>query len=148
MTSDHDITKTLTEGFIGPINLVDDPVPDVMIKVREKQSTPFPTPEQCKDIKEVNWKAFTSSWLSTSAKNIDIREYIGDYLEPLPEGIKRKPYCEEVSTSLLSLDHLVGVRMRKNLYVASEAGLKEAFQGKDADTIVEPSFRISECSTI
>ena len=25
--------------FIGPINLVDDPIPDIMIKVREKQQT-------------------------------------------------------------------------------------------------------------
>ena len=29
-------------GFIGPINLVDDPIPDVMIKVREKKDTPPP----------------------------------------------------------------------------------------------------------
>ena len=56
-----------------------------MIKVREKVKTPHPNPEQCKDIKDVNWSAFTSSWLSTSAKNIDIREYLGDYLEALPE---------------------------------------------------------------
>ena len=111
----------------------------------------FKISDQCKDIKEINWNAFTSSWLSTSAKNIDIREYLGkskifsptnyvinlkyfwytlgDYLEPLPENLKRKPYCEEVSTSLLSMDHLVGIRMRKHLHVASEAGLREAFQG-------------------
>ena len=43
--------------------------------------------------------------------------------------MKRIPYCDEVPTSLLSMDHLVGVRMRKNLYIASEAGLREAFQG-------------------
>ena len=54
---------------------------------------------------------------------------VGDYLEPLPENLKRKPYCEEVPTSLLSMDHLVGIRMRKHLHVASEAGLREAFQG-------------------
>ena len=74
--------------FVGPINLVDDSIPDIMIKVREKQQTNLPTLEQCKEAKEVNWEAFTSSWLSTSAKNIDIREYLGDYLEPLPNGIK------------------------------------------------------------
>ena len=117
-------------GFIGPINLVDDPIPDVMIKVREKLATPPPTKEECKDAKEVNWNAFTSTWLSVSAKNIDIREYVGDYLEPLADDLKMKPYCPEVPTSLLSMDHLVGVRMRNNLYIASESGLKEAFQGK------------------
>ena len=118
-------------GFIGPINLVDDPIPDVMIKVREKLATPPPTKEECKDAKEVNWNAFTSTWLSVSAKNIDIREYVGDYLEPLADDLKMKPYCPEVPTSLLSMDHLVGVRMRNNLYIASESGLKEAFQGKE-----------------
>ena len=54
-------------------SLVDDPIPDVMIKVREKLATPPPTIEECKDAKEVNWNAFTSTWLSVSAKNIDIR---------------------------------------------------------------------------
>ena len=39
--------------FIGPINLVDDPIPDIMIKVREKQQTNLPTLEQCKEAKEV-----------------------------------------------------------------------------------------------
>ena len=57
-------------------NLVDDPIPDVMIKVREKLATPPPTIEECKDAKEVNWNAFTSTWLSVSAKNIDIRYVI------------------------------------------------------------------------
>ena len=54
-------------------SLVDDPIPDVMIKVREKLATPPPTIEECKDAKEMNWNAFTSTWLSVSAKNIDIR---------------------------------------------------------------------------
>ena len=115
---------------MGPVNLVDDPIPDVMIKVREKLATPPPTPEECGEAKEVNWNAFTSTWLSVSAKSIDIREYLGDYLEPLePAELKLKPYCSEVPTSLLSMDHLVGVRMRNHLHFASEAGLKEAFQG-------------------
>ncbi len=41
----------------------------------------------------------------------------------------KKPFCDEVPTSLLSLDHLEGVKMRDYLHVASESGLKEAFQG-------------------
>ena len=36
------ITYFFFKGFIGPINLVDDPIPDVMIKVREKKDTPPP----------------------------------------------------------------------------------------------------------
>ena len=41
-----------------------------------------------------------------------------------------KPYCDpEVPNSLLTFDHLTGVRMRDKLHLASEAGLKEAFLG-------------------
>jgi hypothetical protein len=41
-----------------------------------------------------------------------------------------KPYCDpEVPNSLLTFDHLIGVRMRDKLHLASEAGLKEAFLG-------------------
>ena len=57
------------------------------------------------------------------------REYVGDYLEPLPADLNLKPFCPEVPTSLLSMDHLVGVRMRDQLQIAPEGGLKEAFQG-------------------
>ena len=71
-----------------------------MIKVREKVKTPHPNPEQCKDIKEVNWSAFTSSWLSTSAKNIDIREYLGDYLEALPEVAEHTNYCHATFSNI------------------------------------------------
>jgi len=116
------------EGFIGPIELLDDAIPDIMIKVREKLSTPQPTEAECKSAKEVNWEAFTSTWLSVSAKNIDIREYLGDYLEPLSGDQKVRPYCPEVPTSLLSMDHLTGVRMRQYLHTVPESGLREAFQ--------------------
>ncbi len=65
-----------------------------------------------------------------SAKGIDIREFLGDYLEPLSSNLKLKPICEpEVPNSLLTFDHLTGVKMRDKLHLASEAGLKEAFLG-------------------
>ena len=54
--------------------------------------------------------------------------------------MKRIPYCDEVPTSLLSMDHLVGVRMRKHLHIASEAGLREAFQGLVYEMTVMTSF--------
>ena len=67
--------------------------------------------------------AFTSTWLSVSAKGIDIREFLGDYLDPLPGSLRLKPVCEpEVPNSLLTFDHLTGVKMRDRLHLASEAG--------------------------
>lgn len=122
--------QRLEEGFIGPFHLVDDALPDVMIKVHEKFSTVHqPNEEECKNAKEINWSSFTSTWLSVSAKNIDIREFLGDYLSPIDTSKKLLPYCDEVPTSLLAMDHLAGVRSRHQLHLASEAGLKEAFQG-------------------
>ncbi len=75
-----------TPGFIGPVHLVDDPVPDVMININHEGGIQMPPYEKdCNDVKDFNWDSFTSTWLSVSAKNIDIREFLGDYLEPLPE---------------------------------------------------------------
>ncbi len=93
--------------------------------------------------------AFTSTWLSVSAKGIDIREFLGDYLEPLPSSLRQKPVCEpEVPNSLLTFDHLTGVKMRDKLHLASEAGLKEAFLGligvgEQQQTLEETATRIT-----
>lgn len=126
LNSNH---QRLEEGFIGPFHLTDDALPDVMIKVHEKFSASQPSEEECKNAKDINWSSFTSTWLSVSAKNIDIREFLGDYLSPIDTSKKLLPYCDEVPTSLLAMDHLAGVRLRHQLHLASEAGLKEAFQG-------------------
>jgi hypothetical protein len=62
--------------------------------------------------------AFTSTWLSVSAKGIDLREFLGDYLEPLPSNLRRKPFCQpEVDNTLLTFDHLTGVKMRDKLHL-------------------------------
>ena len=68
---------------------------------------------------------------------------IRDSLVPLSEveDEKAKPFCPEEGAeigpevpltippvSLLTLDHLEGVRKRKHLHFAAEAGLKDAFQ--------------------
>ena len=50
-------------GFIGPINLVDDPIPDVMIKVREKKDTPPPDPGMYSKKKYVNNQLFVYIFL-------------------------------------------------------------------------------------
>ena len=114
------------EAVAGPVQLVDDALPDVLLRVREKLASPPPTPGQCGASKTVNWDAFTSTWLSVSAKGVDIRELIA--AEGIAEG--KKPFCaaDEVPVSLLTLDHLEGVKKRRHLQLASETGLREAFQ--------------------
>lgn len=128
-----DETKTESQ-FVsaGPVFLQDDPMPDVLVSVRPDPNLTADVINlnSCDEAKSVNWLAFTSTWLSVSAKGIDIREYLGDYLEVLPQSLRHKPICEpEVPNTLLTMDHLTGIRMRGQLHLASEAGLKEAFLG-------------------
>ena len=144
----------------GPTNLIDDSLPDMLLKVRDKTSydkleKAMPSTEECENAKKINWGVFTSTWLSVSAKNIDIRQSLStpsntptaaatdiyhrdlDDVEDEPDFIKSttsddniQPFCDEVPTSLLIPDHLEGVKMRRYLHMASESGLKEALQGK------------------
>ena len=50
--------------------IVDDPLPDVLLRVRERAAAPPPSREQCADVKQINWGQYTSTWLSVSAKNV------------------------------------------------------------------------------
>ena len=70
---------------------------------------------------------------------------MGDYFEPLDVNLKLRPYCDEVSTSLLAMDHLAGVRMRSQLHAAPESGLKEAFMSL-GKKIVKQLYRVVQNS--
>ena len=72
----------VTQGVFGPVNLIDDDLPDMLIKVRDKTvqtervHLTIHNPDECDQVKKINWGVFTSTWLSVSAKNIDIRKYL------------------------------------------------------------------------
>jgi len=85
---------------------------------------PVATPQKCAEI-EINWKTFTSTWLSVSAKNINFAEFLPG---ALASWELEEPECEETRVSLRSLDHLSGVKNRGHLQYNAEVGLKEAFQ--------------------
>ena len=155
----NDTTKTKeVQSKMGPVNLIDDTLPDVLHKHHNKDQSQtkrnLPSINECNGQKKINWGIFTSTWLSVSAKDIDIREFLGkhpkrdtkesshdiyhrdldDYEEDIDDskdkiGNNALPYCSEVPTSLRIPDHLEGIKMRKYLHMASEPGLKEAFQG-------------------
>ena len=77
----------------------------------------------------MNWDAFTSTWLSVSAKGVDLRDFLVPAEESIEEGTK--PYCSDDGAppvSLLTLDHLIGVNKRADLHFAAETGLRDAFQ--------------------
>ena len=54
----------------------------------------------------------------------------GGYHRDLDAENDDLPYCDKVPSSLLIPDHLEGVKMRHNLHLASESGLKETLLGK------------------
>ncbi|KAF2356914.1 Tetratricopeptide repeat [Trinorchestia longiramus] len=82
--------------------------------------------------KTVALRHFTSTWLSVSAKYIDISTYLPEAPVPLPPQ-SPSPVCPSVPASLPSLDHLSGVRHRHKLPHLPEAGLLEALH-----TLVDP----------
>lgn len=131
--------------FIGPVQVKDSALPDVMIRVREKISTPLPSSAECSNIKQINWDTFTSTWLSVTAKGINIRDHV--VYPSVSDPIENKePHCPSVPVSLLTLDHLEGVKMRQFLQFASEIGLTDAFQGltsEDGVSLADMANRVS-----
>lgn len=61
------------EGNIdAPPAIEDDPLPDVLLRVRERVASPPPPPHVCDRANKLSdVKHFTSTWLSVSAKNIE-----------------------------------------------------------------------------
>merc|ERR1719495_89628 len=122
------VTEDDASDIINPNlqDVPDDELPDMLLKVTPANNFKMPvaTPEKCAEI-EINWKTFTSTWLSVSAKNINF----GEFLPGVMTGNEFvEPVCKETHVSLRSLDHLSGVRLRNNLRYNAEVGLKEAFQ--------------------
>lgn len=113
---------------IAQRSVEDDSLPDILLKfeVRAKNTVYKATAAECEKMKPVNWNAFTSTWLSVTAKKVD-----KGFVDSLPEPAQSNhmdPICPETPVSLLSLDHLAGVKQRKNLKFIAEVGLKEAFK--------------------
>ena len=64
----------------------DDPLPDVLLRVRERVASPPPPPHVCERAnanKLTDIKLFTSTWLSVSAKVIQFFFFIYAYVKML-----------------------------------------------------------------
>ncbi|XP_068207813.1 tetratricopeptide repeat protein 17 [Palaemon carinicauda] len=106
----------------------DDPLPDVLLRVRERVASPPPPPHVCDRANKLSdVKHFTSTWLSVSAKNIDLSEYLVPNVSP---GTPlEEPICRgDLPASMHTLDHLAGIRHRSLLPHFPEMGLREALQ--------------------
>ncbi|KAG0697185.1 Tetratricopeptide repeat protein 17 [Chionoecetes opilio] len=114
----------------GPDTAVveDDPLPDVLLRVRERVASPPPPPHVCDRANKLSdVKHFTSTWLSVSAKSIDIAEYLVS--SPAVGTSLEEPICRgDLPASMHTLDHLAGIRHRHLLPHFPEMGLREALQ--------------------
>ncbi|KAL8577737.1 hypothetical protein ACOMHN_065554 [Nucella lapillus] len=86
------------------------------------------SPEDCwsdgVDYSGIDFHTFTSTWLSLTAKNIDLSEHM-DFEELIKHNLE-EPLCAVDSvSSVAALDHLPGVADRYNLKYNAEGGLKE-----------------------
>ncbi|XP_070560353.1 tetratricopeptide repeat protein 17-like [Ptychodera flava] len=98
----------------------------------ETAEYPWPSLEECKDIKKVNLKSFTSTWLSVTAKDINLRDHIN--FDDDIEEIILEPYCEAtIGPSLFTLDHLKGLAERDEIEYSAEQGLKEVLETLGGD---------------
>ena len=132
--------------------MVDDELPDVVEtanhRSRSFRSRSF-SARECRNAKNVDLATFTSTWLSVSTKDIDIRHSMYHVIPVHPDGTYRDldedddesddgddeksdtlPYCDSVPNSMRIPDHLEGLKMRHSLHIASESGLKETLLGK------------------
>lgn len=134
ITSTTTATSTSTSSSTGSLSgsdsavVEDDPLPDVLLRVRERVASPPPPPHVCDRANKLSdVKHFTSTWLSVSAKSIDIAEYL---VPTPPVGTAlEEPICRgDLPASMHTLDHLAGIRHRHLLPHFPEMGLREALQ--------------------
>jgi len=104
----------------------DDTLPEILLKVERSglKTLLDLSDENCNKVK-INWKAFTSTWLSVSAKEIKFSDHLAK--SATTTGLV-EPHCAVTPVSIRSMDHLVGVRRRGELKYGAEVGLMEAFQ--------------------
>ncbi|XP_022250209.1 tetratricopeptide repeat protein 17-like [Limulus polyphemus] len=118
---DKSAQMTLSESSI-----VDDPYPSILVDPTVHPYLTVASVAECARIKKINLKQFTSTWLSVSAKNIHVSQHLVSTTNAI--GHNLKPYCDSsFPVSLLTLDHLAGVRQRHLLKFTPETGLREAF---------------------
>ncbi|XP_030845341.1 tetratricopeptide repeat protein 17 [Strongylocentrotus purpuratus] len=98
-------------------------------KLLAKRDKRWPTIEECAGYRKLNLKAFYSTWVSISAKDMRLDEYIDFRTQLTREELKIQPYCNpDLPTSMHTLDHIPAMAQRRELTYEAEQGLKEVIQ--------------------
>lgn len=125
---------TIPSSAYGP-HIPSVPAPDVDIfKLLEANHLSWPSPEECQHFKRLNLRAFYSTWLAVTAKNIKIEDHI-DFSSSLPGEILLPECPQDFPSSLHTMDHLDGMKRREHLDYAAEQGLREVLQNINGDSI-------------
>ena len=128
-------TIAITEDVVPQLRYLpvgDDALPDLLVRPSvdlDKFSLPSTSPTNCRMVRRLlSPSQFTSTWLSVSAKNINFADFLPPPEDPSGAFLLMEPVCEVTPVSMRSLDHLIGVKRRKDIHYLAEVGLKEAFQ--------------------
>ncbi|XP_078670323.1 tetratricopeptide repeat protein 17-like isoform X4 [Branchiostoma floridae x Branchiostoma belcheri] len=127
-----------------PVNGPQIPAANPAPMVKTHASPGWPTPDDCHRIKKINVQTFTSTWLSVTAKDVNIHDHIN--FKSKLSGPLVEPVCTADVVSMHTLDHLDGVANRSSLNYGPELGLKEVLQtvGGDMQQAEEVGTRIAK----
>nr|KAG5699224.1 hypothetical protein BaRGS_012745 [Batillaria attramentaria] len=87
------------------------------------------------DYMNFDFRTFTSTWLSVTAKDVNLADYI-DFDEVVKHDYHEPDCVMESVSSVASFDHIPGVAHRHDLQYTPELGLKEVLQNLGGE--IEP----------
>ncbi|XP_067656212.1 tetratricopeptide repeat protein 17-like isoform X3 [Haliotis asinina] len=101
-------------------------------------------PVTCSSVKEVDFRVFTSTWLSVTAKGIKLSDHL-DFSKVIKHTVEEPECSVKMASSVVGFDHLPGVKCRAGLEYSGELGLKDVLQrlGGDDEPIQVAGARIA-----
>ncbi|KAL5007156.1 hypothetical protein ScPMuIL_015962 [Solemya velum] len=103
---------------------------DTTVHAGGKYHIKRPSLEECNKYKHIKFQDFTSTWMSVTAKGIDLKKHI-DFTTPVKD--REEPRCVTEYATHIPISELPGLRNQNNLNYAAESGLKEVMQRLNGD---------------
>ncbi|VDI16436.1 Hypothetical predicted protein, partial [Mytilus galloprovincialis] len=121
--------------------LPDSELPDTSYQIGQRYHMATPTTMDCNNLPNIKFSEFTSTFLSVTAKQVDLRKHID--FETVIRRYYEEPVCMTEFSSSLELDNLPGMINRDNLQYQPESGLREVLQKLGG----EPAQRVEVIGT-
>ncbi|KAK7486422.1 hypothetical protein BaRGS_00022346, partial [Batillaria attramentaria] len=139
-----EFTATLPQGpkkierAIKTTHITDNDLPDTSSYIVPGYTLEW-SQEECGsegfDYMNFDFRTFTSTWLSVTAKDVNLADYI-DFDEVVKHDYHEPDCVMESVSSVASFDHIPGVAHRHDLQYTPELGLKEVLQNLGGE--IEP----------